>query len=365
MMRSTNKDRSMFSLYAITASTVALVATGLAVSAQTTGSDRSEAMRTFTPGYSMKGYVSTTPSPVRLAGEEVFTIKADAGGFTAEERSIIIERNLNNALISSKDRSPSAVEIVRINGLPVIRLGGKHVLTIDSNLAYMNGTTLDELAQEWAHNMKKALSDSARVNSYVAQLSGDYLYSPYSPPFRRAQWQAARLNHAAKEARSDLPLDLVSSASIRDDGFDAMLKRDPVAAEAMFRKAVNVEPGNERAHYGLGAALLKQGKVDESIPELDMARWLDPDDAQVHIALGQAMESKGLDRDAIVRYREAGLLHPEDPAPALLISDMRETRDDISKSFVELSEAVKNCPQSEYLRLRRKDQLSWRLIRPY
>jgi tetratricopeptide (TPR) repeat protein len=317
------------------------------------------------PGYVMQGYISTAPAPVRLAGEDVFTIKAPAGGFTAEERSIIIERNLNNALISSKDRSPSAVEIVTINHLPVIRVGGKHVLTIDSNLAMANGATMEGLAEQWANNMKHALSDSAKVNSYVAQLSGDYLYSPYSPPYREAQWKAARLNHAAFEARPGLPLDLVSSASVRDCGFDAMLKRDPVAAEAFFRKALAMEPGNERAHYGLGASLLKQGKVDQAIPELDLARWLDHDDAQVHLAMGQAMESKGLDKEAITRYREAGLLHPEDPAPALFIADIREARDDISKSVVELTEAAANCPQSDYLRLRRKDQIGWRLIRPY
>jgi tetratricopeptide (TPR) repeat protein len=315
--------------------------------------------------FTIKGYVSTTPSPVRLAGEDVFTIKADAGGFTAEERSIIIERNLNNALISSKDRSPSAVEIVTVNGLPVIRLGGKHVLTVDSSLAAMYGTTCSELANEWAHNLRKALADTARVNNYVGQLSGDYLYSPYSPPFRRAQWQAARLNHASVETRYDLPLDMFSSASVRDDGFEAMLKRDPVTAESMFRKAISMEPGNERAHYGLGASLLKQGKVDPAIGELDLARWLDHDDAQVHIALGEALESKGLDRAALVRYREAALLHPEDPAPSLFISDIREYRDDIGKSAVELTEAARNCPQSEYLRLRRKDQIGWRLTKTY
>ncbi|MBX9687577.1 MAG: tetratricopeptide repeat protein [Candidatus Obscuribacterales bacterium] len=312
-----------------------------------------------------KGYVSSAPSPVRLAGEEVFSIHADAGGFTAQERSLIIERNLNNALIAARDRSPDSVELVTVNGLPVIRLGSKHIVTIDNRLAQLHGTTCARLAEEWANNMRKALADSTRVNNYVAQLAGDYLYSPYSLPYRKAQWQAARLNHAAGEARADMPLDLTSSASVRDEGFDSMLKRDPVAAEIHFRKALAMEAGNERAHYGLGAALLKQGRVDEAIAELDMARWLDPDDAQVHLALGEAMESKGLDRAAIERYREAGLLHPEDPTPALYIADIRESRDDIGKSVVELTEAAKNCPQSDYLRLRRKDQIGWRLSKPF
>ncbi len=312
-----------------------------------------------------KGYISSAISPVRCAGTDVFTIRAAAGGFTAEERSTIIERNLNNALISSKDRSPSAVEIVTVNHLPVIRVGGKHVLTIDSNLAAMNGTSMEALADEWAANLRSALADGEKVNNYVAQLSGDYLYAPYSPPFKRAQWKAARLNHAANEARPELQLDMVSSASVRDDGFQSMMKRDPEAAEIQFRRALAMEPNNQRAHYGLGTSLLKQGRVEEAISELESARWLDHDDAQVHLALGEAMESKGLDQAALVRYREAQLLHPEDPEPALFIADLREVRDDIGKSVKELTVASQNAPQSDYLRLRRKDQIGWRLTKPY
>ncbi len=319
----------------------------------------------YEPSYVYRGYVSTVPSPVRLAGEEVFTINADAGGFTARERSIIIEKNLNNALIAASDRSPAAVEIVTINRLPVIRIDGKHVLTIDSSLAYLNGRSCEDLAREWAGNMKRAMSDQNRVNDYVAQLSGDYLYSPYSPPYREAQWRQARMNHAAFQARPDLPLDLVSSASIRDEGFKDMLDCDPVAAEAKFREAIKLDFENQRAHYGLGTALLKQGKVDEAVKELELARWQDHDDAQVHLALGQAMESKGHDTEAIVRYREASLLQPANPEGVLLIADLREIRDDISKSAVELSDAMKVNPNSEYIRLRRKDQIGWRLIRPY
>lgn len=310
-------------------------------------------------------YVSTMPSPVRLAGEEVFSITAWAGGFTAEERTIIIEKNLNNALLGSKDRTPSAVEIVTINRLPVIRVGGKHVLTVDTNLAKMYGTTTQELANRWCGNLKNALSDRNKVEAYVAQLSGDFLYSPYSPPYRRAQWEQARRNHSQFEFRKDLPLNLLSSDSLEDDGFLSMNKRDPKGAEQLFRSSLQMSPFNERAHYGLGLSLMKQGRIDEAMPVLEVARSLDNNDAQVHIALGQCAESRGLDKQAITRYREASLLQPENPEPVLFIADLREERNDISKSVTELSEAMKVCPESEYIRLRHQDQLSWRLIRPY
>lgn len=310
-------------------------------------------------------YISSMPAPVRLAGEEVFGITAWAGGFTAEERTIIIEKNLNNALLGSKDRSPSAVEIVTINKLPVIRVGGKHVLTVDTNLAKMYGTSTQELASRWCSNLKSVLMDRTKVEAYVAQLGGDFIYSPYSPPYRRAQWEQARRNHSSFEFRKDLPLDLLSSDSLEDDGFLALNKRDPKCAEQLFRSSLQVSPRNERAAYGLGLSLMKQGRIDEATPVLEVARSLDADDANVHLALGQCAESKGLDTQAITRYREASLLQPENPEAVLFIADLREERNDIGKSVTELTTAMQACPESEYIRLRRQDQLSWRLIRPY
>jgi tetratricopeptide (TPR) repeat protein len=312
-----------------------------------------------------KAYISTMPAPVRLAGEEVFSITAWAGGFTAEERTIIIEKNLNNALMGSKDRSPTAVEIVTINKLPVIRVGGKHVLTVDTNLAKMYATTTHELANRWCQNLKSVLTDSTKVQAYVAQLGGDFIYSPYSPPYRRAQWEQARRNHSQFEFRKDLPLDLLSSDSLEDDGFLALNKRDPKCAEQLFRSSLQMSPRNERAQFGLGVSLMKQGRIDEATPVLDVARSLDPDDAQVHLALGQCAESKGLDKVAMTRYKEASLIQPENPEPVLFMADMREERNDIAKSVTELTEAMFRIPESEYIRLKRQDQISWRLIRPY
>lgn len=374
-MRSTFNDRFKFSCKLLTAMTLFMVAASssapqaIAESAQrvTNTNSISGALAPEVGSNTMRfrGYIGRAISPVRLAGEEVFTVNAPAGGFSAEERSIIIERNLNNAIMAAHDRSPNAVSVVVINHLPVIRVGGKHVLTVDTNLASAYGTPPFQLAESWAARMKGVLADSAKVKAYIAQLGGDFLYSPYSPPYRKAQWIQARLNHASNEARMDMPLDLVSSASLRDDGFEQMMQRNPVAAEILFRQALGMEVGNQRAHYGLGLSLLKQGKVDEAIGELQMARWLDHDDAQVHLALGEALESKGLDQDAITRYREAAFLHPEDPAPALFIADMRESRDDIDHSVRELTAALNNNPSSQYLRLRRQDQIAWRLTKPY
>ncbi|HEY9787152.1 MAG TPA: tetratricopeptide repeat protein [Candidatus Obscuribacterales bacterium] len=310
------------------------------------------------------GQVSVNPTTVSIAGEDIFSIPADAGAFTAAERAVICERNIHNALLTSKDRSPNAVDIEYINHLPVIRVAGKHCVTIDDRTAKAMGMLPGEVAVRWADALKAVLADRARVDSYLAQLSGDYLYRPYSFPFRRAQYEAARLNYAATMARDGTPMDLECSKSYKEDGMKALMKGDLVAACENFKKAILLEPNNARAHYGLGSTYLKQGLLDQAVVELELARWIDPDDAQVHLALGQAYEAKGLDQLAYKHFNEARLLQPDNPVPHLYIADMREERNDMAKSVRELSDAELRIPGSEYIRLRKRDQLVWRLWRP-
>ncbi len=308
------------------------------------------------------GQISTAPDAVHLAGEEIFSIPAPAGGFTPLERAIIVERNLNNALKASSDRTPEAVAIVHINNIPVVRLGGYHVVTVDSNCAHLAGTSMEALADAWADSLRKALLDQDKVNKYVASLSGDYI-QPFVQ-YRRARLEAARLNHAACDFRQDVPAGLVCSDSITNDAIH-MVSSDTATAVRKFKEAISLSPDNSKAYYGLGLALMQQGKIDEAISSLQMARSLEPDYAEVHLALGQAYETQGRKVDAVKQYEEAALLQPDNPEPALLIADIREDRNDMGKSVAELTAAGLRIPDSEYIQLKRKDQLAWRLRRPF
>lgn len=122
---------------------------------------------------------------VRIAGQTVFLNKAASGGMTAEARAEVIQRNLDNALVAAKDRSPAAVNIVYVKGLPVITLGGYQVVTVDAANAKAAGTTPALLAQRWADALRNSLADSASTDSYIAQLNGSYptsAPSAYTPP---------------------------------------------------------------------------------------------------------------------------------------------------------------------------------------
>jgi hypothetical protein len=111
---------------------------------------------------------------VRLAGQVVFTNKAAAGGMSVDERASAIQRNLDNALVASKDRSPASVNIVYVKGVPVITLGGYQVATVDAENAKAAGTTPALLAKRWADALRQILVDRDSVDAYTAQLNGSY-----------------------------------------------------------------------------------------------------------------------------------------------------------------------------------------------
>jgi hypothetical protein len=116
--------------------------------------------------------VMAAAASVRVAGSPVFTINAGSGSMTALTRADIMQKNLDNALVASKDHSPSAVGIVYVKGQPVLTMGGFYVGTVDAASAKAAGTTPAILAQKWAAGLKSALARRDSVENYIAQISG-------------------------------------------------------------------------------------------------------------------------------------------------------------------------------------------------
>ncbi len=125
--------------------------------------------------------VQAADGAVRIAGQVIFVNKAGSGGMSIGDRSETIQRNLDNALVAAKDRSPSSVNIVYVKGIPMITLGGYQIVTVDGDNAKANATTPALLAQRWADALRQSLRDTASIDSYVAQLSGTYQSSAPAP----------------------------------------------------------------------------------------------------------------------------------------------------------------------------------------
>lgn len=132
---------------------------------------------------------------VQIAGVPVITSKAAVGGMTAESRAAAIQKNLDNALVATKDRSPASVNITYVKGSPVITLGGYKVVEVDAANAKAYGTSPALLAKKWADGLRNSLVDQASVDSYIAQLTGEYSSSApavaQAPPRQQSYSQTA------------------------------------------------------------------------------------------------------------------------------------------------------------------------------
>lgn len=134
--------------------------------------------------------VQAEDGAVRLAGQSIFVNKAASGGLTVGQRADAIQKNLDNALVATKDRSPASVNIVYVKGVPVVTLGGYQVVTVDADNAKLANVTPAVLAQRWADSLKAALANGPSIDSYVAQLTGAYQSepSPVAPATQMANY---------------------------------------------------------------------------------------------------------------------------------------------------------------------------------
>lgn len=85
----------------------------------------------------------------------------------------------------------------------------------------------------------------------------------------------------------------------------ASLQTDRQRAFVSFQKAVQLDPQNKEAHYGLGHILVLRGKLDKAEAEFREAIKIDEDYSEAHTYLGQVLASQNKLPEAISEYRRA------------------------------------------------------------
>jgi Tfp pilus assembly protein PilF len=110
-----------------------------------------------------------------------------------------------------------------------------------------------------------------------------------------------------------LDLDPGSTAAALDKAIAVLNQtRDGSQEEALaqFSSILAREPGNVRANYCAGIALLYLGRATEAIPRLKLAVEASPEDAYAAYFFGQALEQTGSTRGALESYEHAQELDP-------------------------------------------------------
>ena len=85
----------------------------------------------------------------------------------------------------------------------------------------------------------------------------------------------------------------------------ATLDRDQQKAFVSFQKAVQTNPNNKEARYGLGHILALQGKLPQAEEEFQAATKLDENYSEAYTYLGQVLEKEGRWTEAIAAFRQA------------------------------------------------------------
>ncbi len=111
---------------------------------------------------------------VTFQGEPMFAIKGSCAGLSAERRAWVAQDNLDNALALVSDHSPSAVQVVRVNGGYTVQVGGRYILTADSGSAAMEGKSAQALADSWADAIRDRLANAADAERYIATLRDEH-----------------------------------------------------------------------------------------------------------------------------------------------------------------------------------------------
>jgi len=145
-----------------------------------------------------------------------------------------------------------------------------------------------------AHRME---SDAAFCYRRAAELSPSEFRWPYllAHAIRDADSDAALV---AAEAASRLKPDYASTYVLRAQLLETANRQGE--ALSLYQKALEAEPENAMAEFGVGRLLLAEGKAEEALTHLLRARDMSPEAAPIRGSLAQAYRQAG-DRDAALR----------------------------------------------------------------
>jgi tetratricopeptide (TPR) repeat protein len=177
-----------------------------------------------------------------------------------------------------------AMTVAPQNPAPIVQMGNLNL--IQKNFAeaakwYQMGLDRD------SHSVE---SLSGLMNTYLAQKQTDKAI-------------AVANQQIEKVPDSSAFYDLLGTALFNN-------KKDPAAAETVFRKALDLDPNNTDALVKLGQVLVSKGSADEAMAHYQQAVKQNPKQSGFYILMGQLYEAKGDSSNAKQMYQKALEVRP-------------------------------------------------------
>ncbi len=117
-----------------------------------------------------------------------------------------------------------------------------------------------------------------------------------------------------------------------------------------FQKALGFNPESDEAHTSFGAALANTGKIDDAIPHYLKALELNPDNPETHSSLGAALAQKGRLDEAIPHFEKALELKPDYLEAYANLGSALVEKGRLDQAVVCFEKALKLKPKSAQLR---------------
>ncbi len=134
--------------------------------------------------------------------------------------------------------------------------------------------------------------------------------------------------------------------------------RDYRSARAMWQSVLDARPQSARARFGLGAAMYREGRIEESISRFNEAIAITPKYADAHFNLGVAYAAKEDWASALTYYRRAVALAPQRVNYARALGDALSYLGRFEEAARVFRDALAVAPDDVALRLKLADALA-------
>ena len=172
-------------------------------------------------------------------------------------------------------------------------------------------------------------TDFYREFNIAADLSEKHQYTEAVPAWRKA----VELNPDDPRAHNNLGSALAETGK-------------PVEAMREYRRSLELNEQSSQAHSNLGSALAQQGRLDEALAQFERAVELNPDNGRAQCNLGSALSEKGRTEEALEHLRKGVVLEPNFADGQNNLGAALARAGALDEAATHISKAVEMAPQS-------------------